>query len=90
MQESWRRKGFGVGLRVSLNQKEETKVTHIIFADSCNLVSSARSELCKMVMEATIELMRRGLFWKKDEMEFMPWGVEGGIAGNVILEHGMR
>ena len=72
-QESWRKKGYGFSLKFSQDGKDRVCVTHFMFADICYFVSSTRKEFRVMMMEATVELRRRGLEWKKVEMVFMAW-----------------
>ena len=74
-------------MKISPAQQEDRKVTHLIFADNCYLLASTNDELCRMIKEATVGLTNRGLDWKKDEMEFMAWSVEGGGAGSINLQH---
>ena len=69
-QESWRRKGYGLGLKASQDGQGEEKVTQFIFAYNRYLVSSSRKEIRKMMTEVTSELKRRGFEWKEEEMEF--------------------
>ena len=75
LQESWMRKGYGLGLQGSQDGKDEEKVTHFIIDDNCYLVSSGRMELRVMLMQATVDSRRRGLEWKRERGDGI-YGVE--------------
>ena len=49
-----------------------------MFAENCSLVALNRKEFREMMIDATIELRRRGLEWKKErdgvcELESWAW-----------------
>ena len=81
LQESWRRKGHGLNLKMAQAGKDCEKVTHCKFTDNCYWVSSSRKDLREMMMESTVELRRRGLDWRKEEMEFRAWRDAKGRDG---------
>ena len=56
-----------------------------MFADIFfHLAALRRKELFEMMMEAAIELRKRGLDQKRDEMELMAWGHGEGKDGGVL------
>ena len=60
-------------MKVAQDAKDCDMVTHFMFSDKCCLISQTSKGLCEMKMEATVELQRRRLEWKNEEMEFMAW-----------------
>ena len=77
---------MGVDERVEQNELgKEKKVTRSMFA----FLASNRKELREIMVEAIIELRRRGLEWKIERMEFTTWRVEDGDdGGSVCFDHG--
>ena len=67
-------------MRTGEEQQEKYRVSHIIFADNCNLFASSKEEIRKMIAETTQDLRKRGLDWKEDQMELKAWGFEGKIG----------
>ena len=55
-----------VRMRISEEQQEEYRVSHMIFADSCYLFATSIEEIRKMITDTTEELRKRGLDWKED------------------------
>ena len=55
-----------VRMRISEEQQEEYRVSHMIFADSCYLFATSKEEIKKMITDTTEELRKRGLDWKED------------------------
>ena len=64
LREKWNNEKVGVKMRTNEGQREECRVSHMIFADNCYLFFASREEIRKM----------RGLDWKEDQTELMASG----------------
>ena len=75
-------------MRIDEGQREECRVSHMIFADDCHLCAAARGEIRKINEDTTEELGKRGLDWKEDQMELMAWGFEEEVDGVLFDKEG--
>ena len=55
-------------------------MSHMIFADNCDLFVDTKSQMLKKIGDATGNLKERGLEWKEDQMELISWGLDGNIG----------
>ena len=62
---------MGVKTRNNVGRQEEDRVSHMIFADNCDLFAASKEQILKMIEDATEELKKRGLDWKEDETELI-------------------
>ena len=60
----------------------------MIFADNCYLFVENKTQMLKMIGDATENLKKRGLDSKEDEMETIPWGRDGNIGDFKVVEGG--
>ena len=75
-------------MRDTKNDVGREGVTHLIIADNCSLVPSKRQELPERTVDATVELRRRGLEWKREELEFVSRRSAGEDAGCICFDYG--
>ena len=62
---------MGVKMRNSEVRQEEDRVSYVIFADNFYLLAESKEQILKMIGDATEELKKRGLDWKKDQTELI-------------------
>ena len=76
-----------VQMRTNECQREQCRVSHLIFADKCYLIAASQEETSKMIEDTTEESRKRGLGWKEDQMELMALCFEEEV-GDVLCEYG--
>ena len=67
IQKEWDDQQLGVKIRG--NEKE--RVSHMIFADNYHFFVENKTQMLKMIGDATKNLKKRGLEWKEREMELI-------------------
>ena len=87
LQEKWKVLRVGVKTRNSVGRQEEDRVSHMIFADNCDLFAESKEQILKMIGDATEELNQRSLDWKEDQMELISWGFYEDV-GDLHIEDG--
>ena len=65
LQAEWKKMQMGVRIRNSVGRHEEGRINHMIFADNCYLFAELKEQIVKMIENATEELKKKGLDWKK-------------------------
>ena len=80
MQKEWKNLRMEIKMRGSEADHEEERVSHVIFTDNCYLFAETKSQMLKMIGDATENLKKRGLDWKEDKMELISWCLDGKIG----------
>ena len=87
LQEKWNDMRIGVKMRNSEGQQKEDRVSHMIFADNCDLFAASKEQIRKMIVDTTEVLRKRGLDWKEDQMEMISRGFRDKV-GDLLSDAG--
>ena len=88
LQKEWNDQEKGVKLRGNEANHEQEKVSHMIFADNCYLSADTKSQMLKMIGDASGRLKEKGLDWTEDEMELMSECLQGKVEDLWIVDGG--
>ena len=75
LQETWKILRVGLKTKTCGRRQDEDRVSHMIFADNYYIFVESKEQVFKTIGDATQELKKKGLDWKKDQIELMSWGL---------------